>query len=176
MKKTAKQKRVDQMNHDMLVATFPTLKRDEELTFEQAIQKLEAGQSTPGTAIQRVLLDDKLWKGEMGVDRAAGESWSVWSVCVGEMYERRIVGYGRTIMEAVRSVQRKLKGELPVDRLDSHCPECGEPAESQCRCFRSERTCRNGHSWHTCTVHHTVVRGPAPHDLDIQECTCKEQS
>jgi hypothetical protein len=43
------------------------------------------------------------------------------------------------------------------------CPECGEPEVCRCRCLRSERSCKNGHSWQydsiqgknvPCTGHH----------------------
>jgi hypothetical protein len=55
---------------------------------------------------------------------------------------------------------------------DNLCPVCNKPSVSSCRCFRHDSTCRNGHEWHTCTVHHKTVMGHSDHGLDIMACTC----
>lgn len=58
----------------------------------------------------------------------------------------------------------------------SNCPICEEPAQSSCRCFRSDSVCRNGHEWHTCLVHQKVSLGHAPHDIPSDVCTCNEKT
>lgn len=52
------------------------------------------------------------------------------------------------------------------------CPVCNEPAVSTCRCPRRDSKCKNGHNWHTCTVHHTLVQGASNHSLGTFVCTC----
>ena len=52
------------------------------------------------------------------------------------------------------------------------CPTCGAKFSSQCRCFRSDRTCPNGHHWHTCLVHKTTVVGKSDHSKPDTYCTC----
>lgn len=39
------------------------------------------------------------------------------------------------------------------------CPICNEPKVMQCRCWISERNCKNGHSWVICPVHGEVIIG-----------------
>lgn len=52
------------------------------------------------------------------------------------------------------------------------CPICQEKAVTTCRCFRGDSTCKNGHSWHRCTVHHVTVIGDSDHSIDTMKCTC----
>ena len=52
------------------------------------------------------------------------------------------------------------------------CPTCLEPAITTCRCFRQDSTCKNGHQWHTCTVHNMPVLGHSDHSIDTMTCTC----
>lgn len=56
---------------------------------------------------------------------------------------------------------------------ENRCPECGEKAKTTCRCPRQDSECKNGHEWHTCTVHHVVVNGGSDHKTAISSCTCK---
>lgn len=55
---------------------------------------------------------------------------------------------------------------------DNNCPECGEKPEWGCRCPRHDSGCKNGHRWHTCTIHHVKVRGESDHSTDTFTCTC----
>jgi hypothetical protein len=55
------------------------------------------------------------------------------------------------------------------------CPICGEKAISSCRCPRGDSTCENGHEWHRCTIHNSIVIGPSDHSLDTFTCTCKKE-
>ncbi len=56
----------------------------------------------------------------------------------------------------------------------NHCPVCGEKWVSQCKCPLSEHTCKNGHHWFRCPLHHTIVLGEADHSLGLNECQCHE--
>lgn len=52
------------------------------------------------------------------------------------------------------------------------CPTCGVKFSGQCRCFRSDRFCPNGHHWHRCPVHKTTVVGESDHSKPDTHCTC----
>ena len=62
----------------------------------------------------------------------------------------------------------------PVDL--TLCPVCKQKWVSQCKCPISERTCKNGHHWYQCPVHHKVIIGQSDHGLDSLECHCKPKS
>jgi hypothetical protein len=51
------------------------------------------------------------------------------------------------------------------------CPTCGGKTVSRCRCKRCDSTCENGHQWHFCEIHHTVVEGLSDHGQS--GCSCK---
>lgn len=53
---------------------------------------------------------------------------------------------------------------------DNDCPVCGAEAYQMCRCFRRDSECKNGHEWHTCTVHHVKVSGASDHA--VGGCSC----
>ena len=57
-----------------------------------------------------------------------------------------------------------------------HCPHpgCRAPAESQCKCAKSDRVCKNKHSWHKCWAHDhpRIVLAEADHSRDTVECSC----
>lgn len=55
---------------------------------------------------------------------------------------------------------------------DNTCPICGEDAVRTCKCFRKDSTCKNGHDWHTCTIHKIKVIGRSDHSLPTFTCTC----
>lgn len=55
------------------------------------------------------------------------------------------------------------------------CPVCSEPAVSNCRCPRRDSTCKNQHSWHTCTIHKCTVIGKSDHSKPINICTCGKE-
>lgn len=55
-----------------------------------------------------------------------------------------------------------------------HCPICNELAFSICKCFRHDSECKNGHTWHTCTIHKVKVLGKSDHSIPTMTCTCKE--
>lgn len=57
---------------------------------------------------------------------------------------------------------------------ENRCPECGEEAETTCRCPRRDSVCKNGHEWHTCFVHKVIVVGQSDHRKSITSCTCKK--
>jgi hypothetical protein len=56
-----------------------------------------------------------------------------------------------------------------------NCPVCGERYSSQCRCRMGNKTCPNGHGWHTCDVHDKVFVGDS-HNLGAlrsgSKCVC----
>lgn len=52
------------------------------------------------------------------------------------------------------------------------CPICGGEVIVQCRCFRADSTCVNGHDFHICVKHQVYVRGHSSHKLPIDQCTC----
>jgi len=52
------------------------------------------------------------------------------------------------------------------------CAVCGDTQEYGCKCPRSDRSCKNGHSWHTCVKHKKRVNGESDHTLDMSMCTC----
>ena len=54
----------------------------------------------------------------------------------------------------------------------NNCPVCGEPSVSSCRCPCGEKRCKNGHTWHRCTIHDVCVIGAADHSKDTYRCTC----
>jgi len=55
---------------------------------------------------------------------------------------------------------------------ENKCPVCGEPPISTCRCFRADSKCKNGHEWHRCTIHDTLVMGSSDHSTPTMSCTC----
>lgn len=47
------------------------------------------------------------------------------------------------------------------------CPTCGGESMTACRCFRADRTCANGHGWHTCMKHNAVVLVESDHKVPL---------
>jgi hypothetical protein len=86
------------------------------LGLERKIKRLEkiagcAAPRVPGTTIQRVLLDESLWKMEGLLKRRGSRSILVWCAGVGQLNEPKVFGYGHTISEALNNVERKLRPE-----------------------------------------------------------------
>ncbi len=54
------------------------------------------------------------------------------------------------------------------------CPYCDAKRTSLCRCPRSDSSCANGHHWHICGKHKTLVQGESNHALDSNACSCIE--
>jgi hypothetical protein len=52
------------------------------------------------------------------------------------------------------------------------CPECHTNWVSRCKCFRADRTCANGHTYHTCVKHGITVAGHADHTVGMEHCSC----
>lgn len=52
------------------------------------------------------------------------------------------------------------------------CPICGEKYQASARCPRSERYCKNGHTWHICTVHKKIVIGHSNNTIPMFDCSC----
>lgn len=59
-----------------------------------------------------------------------------------------------------------------IHSKDNMYPECGEESVQNCKCFRKDSTCKNKHTWHTCTVHHIKVKGHSDHSVPTNICTC----
>jgi len=59
--------------------------------------------------------------------------------------------------------------------MNNLCPVCNQKSICSCRCMRSDSTCKNGHSWHTCIKHHVIVLGESDHSIDSFACTCKKK-
>ena len=57
-------------------------------------------------------------------------------------------------------------------RLFGFCPICGEKYNSQCRCFKTDRTCPNGHHWHFCVACKKMVIGKCDHGKATNACNC----
>ncbi len=51
------------------------------------------------------------------------------------------------------------------------CPECGAQITHRCRCTLGDMGCANGHDWHTCPVHKTLVMTKSDH-ANPQKCSC----
>ena len=62
-------------------------------------------------------------------------------------------------------------GVVGGDPRPEMCPTCSEKWELQCLCSLGDRQCRNGHHWHLCPEHGTLVLKKAPHDRPVR-CTC----
>ena len=58
--------------------------------------------------------------------------------------------------------------------MKNKCPVCNEKVECACTCIRADSECKNGHQWHTCTVHKVKVLGFSDHTLSTKICTCCE--
>ncbi len=56
--------------------------------------------------------------------------------------------------------------------LPGSCPVCASPVKGRCACGCSHSWCANGHDWHTCVVHCSVVVSKAPFTIDDKSCTC----
>jgi len=56
-------------------------------------------------------------------------------------------GYGLTKVVVETEVVEDSATGKPLPDMD-HCPECGGPYESRCRCPRSDSACAKGHHWH----------------------------
>lgn len=52
------------------------------------------------------------------------------------------------------------------------CPICSENIKSYAQTIWQERFCINGHIWHHCPVHKTILIGPPDHSKGEKECTC----
>jgi len=76
--------------------------------------------------------------------------------------------YAPNAFDAVNAEQ----SPRPEPSDDNLCPECNGTSVCSCRCFRRDSTCKNGHNWHTCTVHHVKVQGHSNHGTDTFSCTC----
>lgn len=60
-----------------------------------------------------------------------------------------------------------------IDKVKENlCPTCNEESTLTCRCPRRDSCCKNGHTWHTCTVHHVLVIGGSDHGTNTFSCTC----
>lgn len=53
----------------------------------------------------------------------------------------------------------------------TECPICGEHYEMRCRCKIADSRCPNGHEWHRCPIHKTLVLSSYNHS---GRCTCGE--
>ncbi len=51
------------------------------------------------------------------------------------------------------------------------CPYCDGKIVGQCKCRLGDTTCENGHRWHTCPTHKTLVEGDSDHEK-WNECSC----
>ena len=58
-----------------------------------------------------------------------------------------------------------------MDDPSVNCPTCGQPYAVVARNFPRDMTCPNGHKWHTCPKHNTVVLGASKRNT-ITGCTC----
>jgi hypothetical protein len=56
-----------------------------------------------------------------------------------------------------------------------NCPTCGELYISQCRCLRGDRTCKNGHHWHSCLAHNCLVKHASDHSKTGCSCFLKDE-
>lgn len=63
----------------------------------------------PGTMINRVLMDTTILKREFLKPLHDRECHLVWSVGIGLMDMPKVFGYGHTIDEAIKNVEKKLK-------------------------------------------------------------------
>ena len=73
--------------------------------------------------------------------------------------------------ESFKEEQERKKKQEEYD----HCPTCGEMFVTSCRCRRSDRSCKNGHYWHTCVPHQKTVIGQSDHSIDTNACTCLKE-
>lgn len=60
--------------------------------------------------------------------------------------------------------------DTALDITWERCPECGEPYVMRCRCMRGDMRCPNGHEWHHCEVHGTLVLHASDHGKE--GCSC----
>ena len=57
--------------------------------------------------------------------------------------------------------------------LENKCPLCSELPEVVARDFWQTSSCKNGHTWHICCVHDTIVLGePKDRITNGLPCTC----
>ena len=70
-------------------------------------------------------------------------------------------------------IEKLKKAKPKVGEDVETCPVCHLKRVLSCKCFRSDSVCKNGHEWHRCTVHGTIVMGPSDHSTDTMTCTCK---
>lgn len=68
----------------------------------------------------------------------------------------------------IKELIEKLKKAVDIET----CPVCHTKRTGSCKCFRSDSTCKNGHEWHLCTIHNTIVMGHSDHSIGIMTCTC----
>jgi len=68
-----------------------------------------------------------------------------------------------------------MSSSFPQNDDPNKCPICGELAQGSCRCPRGDSSCKNGHEWHTCTIHKKIVLGPSDHSTDTFSCTCLKE-
>jgi hypothetical protein len=56
---------------------------------------------------------------------------------------------------------------------DDACEICGGEILGRCRCPRGDIRCINGHEYHYCIIHHTLVMGCSDHSK--LGCSCNDQ-
>lgn len=82
--------------------------------------------------------------------------------------------HGMELFEISEHYRPKRPSKLMIDDerdLDA-CPVCCEHYQSVARCPRSERYCKNSHTWHICTVHKKKVVGHSNNSIPMFECSC----
>jgi len=52
------------------------------------------------------------------------------------------------------------------------CPICGAPAKTTSKNSRKDSECKNGHQWHYCAKHHTLIAGKSDPSVKTYECIC----
>lgn len=56
--------------------------------------------------------------------------------------------------------------------LHEYCPTCKEKRVRNCRCFKADSTCANGHNWFVCFKHGKTVLGQSDHGKNTFDCSC----
>ena len=79
-----------------------------------------------------------------------------------------------TYLDNIYEISEMMTSELLIDDekdLDA-CPICCRIYDFKARCLRSERRCKNEHTWHICTVHKKKVVGSSNNSIPMMECSC----
>lgn len=79
------------------------------------------------------------------------------------------------LLDLDQKKKEKEKEEKLERKRKNLCPICGAPAKTVCKCPRKDSECKNGHQWHYCVKHHTLIAGKSDHSIKTYECICPKE-